>query len=262
MVRSNSITKRAILSVACLTAAAPIHAQSDAEASAYNAAIVRDFMAELPPSNDGGLLSDIFQGPFYYRNRRMIEDYRFYNKKRQDGVKVDDLATRAQEAFVSECSTKGGYIEPQSNEAMYKDTTYRFGLKGWDSPARLICLTETGDSLGMFAASRVNTLNGFRFVILAISPEAVITQKVRAADAAKERARQEAIRAASSAEIERVANWRNSIQAGAESNCGPVIDVKGDLIQVISRQTRDERWYRRSELSPEFYPDGSRYPCW
>lgn len=114
--------------------------------------------------------------------------------------------------------------------------------------------------MGMFVAWRRNTRD-YRYIILAISPEAVVTQRVREADAAKEQAESDARMARIVAEMDREANWRRSIQPGDESNCGPVVQVNGDMIQVISRQTRDERWYRRSELSPEFYPDGSRYYC-
>lgn len=248
----------ALLLGGCVSVAMPTAAQ--ANALEQNAATVSDFMTDLPPSNDGGQLSDFFQGPFYYGKRRLLADYRFYNKKRQAGRKVEEIAEDAEAAFTEECSAKGGYIEPRSNAAMYNDTTSRLGLRGSNSPARAICMTSSGEALGMFTAWRVTTYD-YRFVILAILPEAVVTQRVREADAAREQAESDARMARIVAEMEREANWRRSIQPGDESNCGPVVQVNGDMIQVISRQTRDERWYRRSELSPEFYPDGSRYYC-
>lgn len=116
---------------ACLSLGMPTASQ--ANALEQNAATVGDFMTDLPPSNDGGQMSDFFQGPFYYGKRRMLSDYRFYNKKRQAGRKVEDIAEDAEAAFTEECIAKGGYIEPHSNTAMYDDTVRRLGLQGWNS---------------------------------------------------------------------------------------------------------------------------------
>lgn len=92
--------------------------------------------------------------------------------------------------------------------------------------------------------------------------EALAREKAeRAAQA--ERERQEKIAAAEmkkqqAVEAKRVTVFRVSIKIETETNCGPVIGVRGNLVQVSSPVAGygNEHWVRRNELFP------SGYGCW
>ena len=50
-------------------------------------------------------------------------------------------------------------------------------------------------------------------------------------------------------------SFRNSLAAGSETNCGPVIEVKGDLLKISHAVAEygNEHWIRRYQLFPPSY---------
>ena len=247
--------------IACLIAGAPILAQSDGATDSTVALVVSDFMADLPPSTFEGGISEIFKSRFYSRSRGLVLDSRFYDKKKVAGVKVVEIVARAERGFVAECEAKGGHIEPQSNTATYIESKREIGLKGWwDNGPTSICIGPSGDAMGMFAAWRP-TRDGHGSIVVALAPQGIVTDKVREARAAERETARQLRLAEERIENARVENWRRGIATGTETNCGPVLQVKGDLIEVIYRYNREPRWYRSSELKPERDAEGSFYSC-
>jgi hypothetical protein len=78
--------------------------------------------------------------------------------------------------------------------------------------------------------------------------------------AAEKRKVEERDRAAQQEHAEAV-SWRKAIQPGTETGCGPVLSVKGDLIEVVYYRTREPKWYRRAELWPTLYHAGGMRTC-
>ena len=50
-------------------------------------------------------------------------------------------------------------------------------------------------------------------------------------------------------------------KTGIETGCGPVLSVNGDLIEIAHYQTRESKWYRRSELWPSRFTKSGLRTC-
>ena len=97
--------------------------------------------------------------------------------------------------------------------------------------------------------------------IVTFHPKVVVTQQTLDAQAQYEanakRKREEEF-AQERIDVER---WRLTIKPGTETGCGPVLRVNGDLIEVAYYQTREPKWFRRTELSPGLYNKAGLRTC-
>lgn len=255
----------------------PASAQSVSATAAVES--VQAFMASLPPSDDmrrNSSFSFEAQHPFQAGSAT----YRFYNHK--NGKAKQALLQQAQAAFISECSAKGGAIAPRESRD-YALTTERLRPVAPDANI-LICIRSDRTALGMLitlkrTVSRPDPsgdLGGAAFdlvfgkgdpyyLVALLPPSAVFTPERldrEAAEVAARQRRQAAERERADAQ-ERVEaeRWRKTIKPGTETGCGPVLRVNGDLIEVVHYQTREPRWYRRSELWPTLFTGGGLRTC-
>jgi hypothetical protein len=244
-----------------------------------NPDLEQDFMATLPPSDN------MRRNPSY--NAETIHPfeagpatYRIYNHK--NGQAKQALLLQAQTAFSGECSAKGGVIALRDGRD-YAFTTERLRPSAPDATI-LICIKPDRTALGMLITLKRSVRqpdpNGdlgtaaigllfnasAPYYLIALQPPAsVFTQDRLDREAAERTAvqqRQSADRdwAAEQERVE-VERWRRTIKAGTETGCGPVLRVNGDLIEVVYFQTREPKWFRRSELWPERFTKGGLRTC-
>jgi hypothetical protein len=245
--------------------------------SPTNPRVVQDFMAALPPSDD------MRKNTSYNLDKpHPFEDgpasYRIYNHK--NGKAKQAVLLKAQSAFTDECTAKGGAIVPRETRD-YVLTFERLRPSVPDATI-LICLKPDRSVLGMLITLKRITrppnpsgdLSGVvlgrlfdapYYLVSLQPPSSVYTQerlKLEAAEfeAAEKRKTAERDRAAEQEYAEAV-RWRKTIQPGTETGCGPVLSVKGDLVEVVYYQTREPRWYRRGELWPKAYHIGGMRTC-
>lgn len=237
--------------------------------------VIRDFMADLPPSDDlpykfiwrdGTLQTAKDQTP-YWENRAFVFDHRFYDRHKKNGRKPKKIMRDAVDAFIAECTAKGGTIEPPGSDYL-QETRRRLKLGIWGRTE--LCMASRDEALGMVLL-RTDTY-WERWSLTLFSPDIVVTQAVldreqeqraQIREQQRQRAERDATQArlAAAREEDALRKWRGTIRAGTETSCGPVLAVKGDLVQIVYIYSRDARWFRSFELFPEFQPDGQRYPC-
>jgi hypothetical protein len=244
-----------------------------------NPELVQDFMATLPPSDNmrrNASYSNETTHPF----QASAATYRIYNH--QNGRAKRALLQHAQSAFTSECSSKGGAIAPRDGRD-YALTIERLQPSAPDATI-LICIKPDRSALGMLITLkrtvRARDSGGdlsdaaldlvfgggapyYRVALL--PPTSVYTQERLDREAAELTAaqQQQAAERDRAADLERVEvdRWRRTIKPGSETGCGPVLRVNGDLIEVVFYQTREPKWYRRSELWPTLFTKGGLRTC-
>jgi hypothetical protein len=241
--------------------AAPAH---KAEAALNNPDIVQDFMAALPQSDPiprqyqfysrwTGRTETAYrpEQEAYYQLRRFVTAHRFLTNKGRGKREMKSILRRAPEGFAAECTAKGGYLEPKGSNFY---TASHANIRPKTSLSSLeICMRSKSQSLG---ALLIETNKGSydygddSHAIITFHPAVVVTQVSLDAQAAREAANQRRRDMELEQERAEVERWRPTIRAGTETGCGPVLSVKGDMIEVVHYQTRDPRWYRRSELWP------------
>jgi hypothetical protein len=257
----------------------PASAQADSKPALSNPDIVKDFMATLPLSENmrrNASYNTETTHPFVSGPAT----YRIYNHK--NGRAKQALLQQAQAAFASECSTKGGEIAPWEAGG-YALTVERLRPLAPDATV-LICITPDRAALGMLITLkrtvRASDPNGDLgtaalgllldrsapyYLISLQPPSSVYTQERLDREAAElsvtqQRQTTERDRAAEQERVE-VERWRRSIHPGTETGCGAVLRVNGDLIEVVYYQTREPKWYRRSELWPTRFTKGGLRTC-
>jgi hypothetical protein len=245
--------------------------------SPSNPNVVQDFMATLPPSDDMRRNTSYnLERPHPFEAGPAT--YRIYNHK--NGKAKQALLLKTQAAFTDECSTKGGAIVPR-DASDYALTIERLRPSAPDATI-LICLKPNKSALGMLITLKRNIrapnesgdLSGAAlgmlfdapyYLVSLQPPSSIYTQErldreAAEFEAAEKRKAAERDRAAEQQYAEAV-RWRKTIQPGTETGCGPVLSVKGDLIEVVYYQTREPRWYRRAELWPTAYHTGGMRTC-
>jgi hypothetical protein len=245
--------------------------------SPSNPNVVQDFMVALPPSDDMRRNTSYnLDKPHPFEAGPAT--YRIYNHK--NGKAKQALLLKAQSAFTDECSTKGGAIEPREAPD-YALTIDRLPPSASDATI-LICLQPDRSAMGMLITLKRNIrppnpsgdLSGVAlgrlfdapyYLVSLQPPSSVYTQErldreAAAFEAAEKRKAAERDRA-SEQEYAEAVRWRKNIQPGSETGCGPVLSVKGDLIEVVYYQTREPKWYRRAELWPTAYHTGGMRTC-
>jgi hypothetical protein len=234
------------------------------EAALNDPNIVQDFMAALPPSdpiprdyarfNRWTGQTDVSERPEqqpYYRMGRLVTAHRFLSNKGRGKREMKALLLRASAGFSAECKAKGGYLEPKHSDfhsLTQADVRANPALGALD-----ICMKSNSQSLGAFLIQ--STKGSYAYgndshAIMTFHPRAVITLVTLDAKAQREAAAERRRQAAWEQERVAVEQWRTTIKPGTETGCGPVLSVKGELIEVAHYQTREPKWYRRTELSP------------
>jgi hypothetical protein len=245
--------------------------------SPSNPNVVQDFMATLPPSDDMRRNTSYnLEKPHPFEASPAT--YRIYNHK--NGKAKHALLLKAQSAFTDECSTKGGAIVPREAPD-YALTIERLRPSAPDATI-LICLKPDKSALGMLITLKriirppnpSGDLSGVAlgklfdapyYLVSLQPPSSVYTQERLDREAANLAAAEKQKAAerdrASKQEYAEAVRWRKTIQPGTETGCGPVLSVKGDLIEVVYYQTREPKWFRRSELWPTVYHTGGMRTC-
>jgi hypothetical protein len=244
--------------------APPSEQAHPSEAALNDRNIVQDFMAVLPASDpiprsyqfysrwtERIETADRPEQEAYYKLRRSVTAHRFLSNKGRGKREMKAILRRASEGFVAECTAKGGYPEPKGSN-FYTSTHANIWPK--TSLSQLdICMRSNAQSLGALLIETNKASYDYgddSHTILTFHPEVVVTQATLDAQTAREAANQRRRALALEQERVEVERWRPTISAGTETGCGPVLSVKGDMIEVVHYQTRDPRWYRRSELWP------------
>jgi hypothetical protein len=254
----------------------PVGAQTPARS---NPELVQDFMATLPPS-DNMRRNTSYSAETSHPFQAGAATYRIYNHK--NGRAKQALLQQAQTAFTSECSAKGGAIAPREGRD-YTLTIERLRPYAPDATI-LICIRPDRTALGMLitikrtvrardaggdlsdAALDLVFGGGTPYYLVALLPPTSVYTRERldreAAELAAAQQQQAAERDRAEA-LERVEaeRWRRTIKPGTETSCGPVLRVNGDLIEVVYYQTREPKWYRRSELWPTLFTKGGLRTC-
>jgi hypothetical protein len=257
----------------------PVSAQSAPKPALSNPDSVQDFMATLPPSENmrrNASYTSETTHPF----EADPATYRIYNHK--NGRAKQALLQQAQTAFTNECSAKGGVIALR-NSRDHELTIERLRPAAPDAKY-LICMKPDRTVLGMLITLKRNVRrpdpNGDLgtaalgllldrsapyYLISLQPPSSVYTQErldQEASELAATQQRQtaERDRAVDQERVE-VERWRRTIKAGTETGCGPVLRVNGDLIKVVYYQSREPKWYRRSELWPTLFTKAGLRTC-
>jgi hypothetical protein len=245
------------------------------EAALKDPDIVQDFMAVLPASDPiprqyqfysrwtGRIeTADRPEQEAYYKLRRSVTGHRFLSNKGRGKREMKAILRRAAEGFAAECITKGGYLEAKDGNFY---TATHANIRPKASLSQLtICMRSSSQSLG---ALLIETNKGSydygddSHAILTFLPEVVVTQARLDATAEREAAAERKRNAALEQERIDVERWRPTIRAGTETGCGPVLSVKGDMVEVVHYQTRDPRWFRRSELWPTLFNKSGLRTC-
>jgi hypothetical protein len=246
----------------------PIETAHPVEAALNDPNIVQDFMVALPPSDPIPRQYEYYsqwtgrtetaerpEQEAYYQLRKLVTAHRFLTNKTRGRREMKAILLRSSEGFAQECVAKGGYAEPKDSN-FYALT--QANIRPRTSLRQLeICMRSDFQSLGALLIE--TNKNSYDYgdedshSIITFHPVVVVTQAALDAQAEREvtdKLRREAAWEQERAEVDR---WRTTIKPGTETGCGPVLRVSGDLIEVAHYQTREPKWYRRTELSPTLY---------
>lgn len=189
------------------------------------------------------------------------------NKRRRDEEAAmrrgEVYGKQALEAFAAGCANKGGTLENVRSDVFIATFNHLFdgnNYWGWYNGAQrdytefelAVCRASSTQALAALTVTR--DLLRHQTAIVLFAPTVVITE------AEIDRKEAEA-RAAAQREIDHLNAWRTNLASGDQSACGPVLSVRGDLVEVIETATRQPAWYRRSELRPARTADGRRNFC-
>jgi hypothetical protein len=242
-----------------------------------NPNLIQDFMAALPPS-DNMRKNASYNAETTHPFEASPATYRIYNHK--NGKAKQALLLNAQTSFTSECGLKGGAIVARDAHD-YTLTIERLRASAPDATF-LICLKPDQAAFGMLitlkrtirspnpsgdlSGAALGRLFDAPYYLISLQPPSSVYTQARldreAADfAAAEKQKATERERAAEQEYADAVRWRKTIQTGTETGCGPVLSVKGDLIEVVHFQTREPRWYRRAELWPMLYHTGGMRTC-
>lgn len=201
----------------------------------------------------------------YYHHRADVTAHRFLTDRWRGGGAMKTILRQAISGFSTECAAKGGHLEPHDTD-LYSRTLSEYRPRLSDLRFE-VCMRDPTFALGalLIASNKASFHDRDSHAIITYHPRTVVTQAVldrRSAEATAARNRQ-AAEQARIAELERneVDQWRRTIKPGTETGCGPVLRVNGDLIEVVYYQTREPKWYRRSELWPTLFNKEGQHTC-
>jgi hypothetical protein len=163
--------------------------------------------------------------------------------------KAIDIAANAQNSFAGECNAAGGQIQYQ--EQIYDIVRRYQQIRAIRIETAELTICASGDKqvLGALVAGAFY-VNYNRHVRLFVLNEAAAARMVEIYHQALAReARSAAMLAEQQAEWHRqFINWRKSLAIGSETNCGPVLGIRSDMIEVANGG--QPYWFRRDALFP------------
>jgi hypothetical protein len=241
--------------VSAILGLVPAVAQPPASA---NPNIVQDFMNALPASDkvkryspDQGLLTN---------NIRMVTAHRYYSERKSGTKAVADIINGIVPAFTHECEAKGGHLQRRGTDPFGKTLAKIKDSAGsaFKEQDLHICTRSPSQSLGAiviqstFHVSTSLWMKDFTtYTIVTFSPDMVVTQAALDRDRANTEETARRSDEAYARKMAEVENWRRAIKPGTETSCGPVLRLNGEMVELVHYQTREPKWYRRSELWPD-----------
>jgi hypothetical protein len=219
---------------------------------------VQDFMADLPASDNGKQYAP--DQALQTSNTRFLTAHRYYSERQSGARAVVDIINSIVPAFTCECEAKGGHLQRRATDPFGKTLVkikYSAGSAFKEQDLH-ICTRSASQSLGAVAVQstfHVSTSlwkkDFTTFTIVTLSPDIVITQAELDRDrTAKEEADRRSLEAYTK-KLAEVEQWRRTIKPGTETSCGPVLRLNGEMVELVYYQTREPKWYRRSELWPD-----------
>lgn len=260
--------------------ATPAIAQAPDNAQVSGPIMVRDFMDAIPRLDEVPYEHDprVLVNPpprhreqiTYHNVKRHAVAHSFIHDKKRGGTRGEDFGRQALAGFAAECIQKGGQLEPKGSypfeatlEHLFNNSYQANWIRSTDSYDPVmelaICTASPLASLGALTVIRDRMTR--QTAIVLFSPRAVVTQRdldnaawVRETVAAREIAQQREYAA-------RLPKWRQGLSSGSETSCGPILGVRGEMVEIVDPRDRQPRWYRRSELMPVQRADGSLNSC-
>jgi hypothetical protein len=168
------------------------------------------------------------------------------------------IAYDAGEHFMADCKAAGGGPELKANPHALA-SYYREAKKGpiaYDALARM-CVRADGKALSALLATYDSDRWGDQYVhIYMMSPkgaadmqavyQSAIKQQQQYAE--KERRRQAELESRYRASLVIWAQWRKQLTIGSDTNCGPVIGLRGPMVEVANNA--QALWFKREALFP------------
>lgn len=259
--------------------ATPAIAQSSDNPPASGPMMVRDFMDAIPRLDEvpyevhrwyTGTSQPLHREQIAYHNMKPhVVAHSFIWDRKKGAPRGTELGRQALAGFAAECSAKGGQLERKGSYPFLATVQRLFAgtESGWlnttdpNDPAvdMTICTASPSVSLGVLTVIQ-DRMTGHTAIVL-FSPRVVVTQRdldnmerMRETVAVREMAQQRDYAA-------RLPKWRQGLSSGSETSCGPVLGVRGEMVEVVDPRDRQSRWYRRSELMPVERADGSANSC-
>jgi hypothetical protein len=241
--------------VSAIMGLVPAVAQTPASS---NPNTVQDFMNDLPASDkvkhysaDQGLLTS---------NIRMVTAHRYYSERKSGTKAVADIINGGLPAFTRECEAKGGHLQRRGTDPFGKTLAKLMdsGGSAFKEQDLHICTRSPSQSLGALAVQSTFHLSTSlwmkdfsTYTIVTLSPDIVITQAELDGDRANTEESARRSNEAYARKLAEVEQWRRTIKPGTETSCGPVLRLNGEMVELVHYQTREPKWYRRSELWPD-----------
>lgn len=185
-----------------------------------------------------------------------VVGYRMVKEPKKVSIYV---SAKAYDSFRAECSAIGGQIARFDNPAeiaRYYEMAKGLSLSNGNPP--LICVDAEELPVGaVFGHTSVDRYKNRYSVMFVLTQEAATEMVVMYhRGKAKELRLQADIAEKQAADERRWTDWRTKLAVGSETHCGPILELRGPVVQVAyGKQTG---WVRRERLYPP--QDASR--CW
>ncbi len=231
----------------------PASAQTGQHATESSSAKLGAFLAEYPKSKspdqvEAAHISALGEGA--------LVGYRKIKEPKKASIYISD---KAYDSFRAECSAIGGQIARFDNPAeiaRYYEMARGLSLSNGNPP--LVCVGAEELPLGaVFAHTSADRYKNRYSVMFVLTQEAATEMVVMYhRGKAKELRFQADIGEKQAAYEQRWTDWRAKLAVGSETHCGPILELRGPVVQVA--YGTQAGWVRRERLYPP--QDVSR--CW
>ena len=167
-------------------------------------------------------------------------------KDKQAGL----IAYKARDSFSAECAALGGHIERKANRgdiAAHFSIAKQVTFNGNDLS---VCVGADDLTLGALIASTYTNRYKESFVSLFVMTQETATEMMMIyhRGMAKELRFQADMAERKINNEKNWAGWREKLAIGTETNCGPVIGLRGPMIEIAN--SGQATWFRREQLFP------------
>jgi hypothetical protein len=168
---------------------------------------------------------------------------------------ADATVDVARNSFDAECTGLGGHLDRRSNKAEIAN----YYKVPFDPQDLAVCISADAAPLGaLIASSYHSSYHGESYVALFVMTRETATEMMaiyHQAVAQDQRLR-ENIAKDDAAKRLRIEAWRKTLAVGTETHCGPVLEVRGPMVQIAYRT--QPGWVRIERL----YPPDDPSTCW